>query len=68
MTDSSNKKVPYGCILSDKEGTIFFDLSLDSIPTEEEKAKIYKDCKAYSKKLIQQLDESKSLDKKEKAN
>jgi len=66
--EGSNNKVPYGCISSDKDSTIFFDLSLDSIPTKEEKSKTYKELKAYSKKLIQQLDESKSLDKKEKAN
>ena len=66
MEESSNVKVPYTCIIQDENGTIFFDLSLDSKPTEEEKMKIYKNCKAYSKKLIQQLNENERLDKENK--
>lgn len=52
------KKISYGCILRDKDDTIFFDLSLDSIPDEEEKAKLYKSLKVSSKKVIQRLKEN----------
>ena len=68
MEDFNNEKVTHGCIIQDENGTIFFDLSLDSIPTKEEKSKIYKDYKAYSKKLIQQLNENKRLDKEIKTD
>lgn len=68
MEDANNEKVSYSCIIQDEDGTIFFDLSLDSKPTEEEKTKIYKDCKAYSKKLIQQLKENRTLEKKDKTD
>ena len=66
MEDSNNEKVSCSCIIQDENGTIFFDLSLDSKPSEEEKNKIYKNCKAYSKKLIQQLNENKRLDEDNK--
>ena len=61
-----DEKVSYSCIIKNEDSTIFFDLSLDSKPTEEEKKKIYKNCKAYSKKLIQQLNENKRLDEDNK--
>ena len=53
-----NKKVPYGCIIKEEDCTAFFDLSLDSIPHEEEKSKLYKDLKVSAKKVIQQLKET----------
>ena len=68
MEDANNEKVSYSCIIQDEDGTIFFDLSLDSKPTEEEKTKIYKKCKTYSKKLIQQLKEKEILDEENKVD
>lgn len=53
-----NKKISYGCIIKDEDSTIFFDLSLDSIPNEEEKSKLYKDLRVSSKKVIQRLKEN----------
>ncbi len=58
MVRSLKNENPYGCIVNDGDDIFFFDLSLDSIPTEEEKTNL----KDFSEKIIQHLKENDMFD------